>query len=278
MKLSIITVNYNNCKGLERTAKSVVEQISNNYEWIVIDGGSADGSVDIIRQYSDNIAYWISEPDNGIYHAMNKGIDQANGDYCLFLNSGDCFASPKSLIRAFSKNPTADIVTFDVFISYGKKLHVYRAAPQSVPYQRLVSGTINHQSTFIRTFLLKKNKYHEDYKIASDWIFWIECLLINNYSYQGINIPISVFDTTGISCTNFTRTRDERISYLSSLFSVNIVHSVIEQTDLFNAFEAIESQRLERQLMYWSSRVARAIYRRTIGKIFEIYVNVKFRA
>lgn len=89
MLISIITINYNNSIGLADTIRSVISQIDANYEYIVIDGGSTDDSVKVIKQYEDKLSYWVSERDRGIYHAMNKGIEQATGDYCLFLNSGD---------------------------------------------------------------------------------------------------------------------------------------------------------------------------------------------
>ena len=88
MKLSIITVNYNDAKGLERTILSVISQTKHNFEFIVIDGGSTDGSIDVIKKYEGNINYWVSEPDGGIYQGMNKGLRQAKGDYVNFMNSG----------------------------------------------------------------------------------------------------------------------------------------------------------------------------------------------
>ena len=90
-KISIITINYNNCEGLRRTIESVVNQTCRDFEYIIIDGGSTDGSVDVIKRYADNIDYWVSEPDKGIYNAMNKGIRMATGDYVQILNSGDMF-------------------------------------------------------------------------------------------------------------------------------------------------------------------------------------------
>ena len=87
MKLSIITINYNNCDGLRKTIESVIAQTTRDFEYIVIDGGSTDGSVDVIKEYADYIDYWVSEPDKGIYNAMNKGTRAAHGDFLLFLNS-----------------------------------------------------------------------------------------------------------------------------------------------------------------------------------------------
>ena len=93
MKYSVITINYNNREGLKHTIDSVVCQTYTDFEFIIIDGGSTDGSVEIIREYEEHITYWVSEKDHGIYHAMNKGVAQAHGDYCIFMNSGDCFHS-----------------------------------------------------------------------------------------------------------------------------------------------------------------------------------------
>ena len=97
MRYSIITINYNDKEGLSRTIKSVINQTSKNFEYIVIDGGSTDGSVDIIKQNIDYINYWVSEKDKGVYNAMNKGIAQAKGDYLVFMNAGDCFHTPDIL-------------------------------------------------------------------------------------------------------------------------------------------------------------------------------------
>ena len=91
MKYSIITVNYNNKEGLRKTIESVISQTFRDFEYIVIDGGSSDGSAELLKEYSDKITYWVSEPDKGIYNGMNKGIAKATGDYLNFMNSGDCF-------------------------------------------------------------------------------------------------------------------------------------------------------------------------------------------
>ena len=89
MKLSIITINYNNCSGLEKTIQSVIKQSFTDYEWIVVDGGSTDGSKELLEKYQNHFAFWVSEPDNGIYHAMNKEMQKATGDFCLYINSDD---------------------------------------------------------------------------------------------------------------------------------------------------------------------------------------------
>ena len=111
MKFSIITINYNNKEGLEKTIQSVLGQTFHDYQFIIIDGGSTDGSLDIIKQNADHIDYWVSEPDGGRYPAMNKGIKQAKGDFLNFMNSGDTFHSPTVLEDIAKMNLTEDIIT-----------------------------------------------------------------------------------------------------------------------------------------------------------------------
>ena len=116
MKFSIITINYNNCNGLQRTLDSVVSQTCKNFEWIVIDGGSSDGSRELIEQFQQEMTYWCSERDKGIYNAMNKGVEKATGDYCLFLNSGDNFCDSNVIKRLANQSFVADIVSCDIYI------------------------------------------------------------------------------------------------------------------------------------------------------------------
>lgn len=112
--ITIITVNFNDKVGLERTIKNVANQTWKKFEYIIIDGGSSDGSKDIIEKYKDNFDYWVSEPDKGIYNAMNKAIERANGTYLLFLNSGDEFDSLNILEESHDLIHTEDLIYFDV--------------------------------------------------------------------------------------------------------------------------------------------------------------------
>ena len=120
-KLSIITINYNNFEGLNRTLKSVINQNLKNFEYIVIDGGSTDGSKELIEKYADKISYWVSEPDRGIYHAMNKGIVKASGEYLLFMNSGDLFYNNFILNEVIDDISKYDLIYFDILIRDGNK-------------------------------------------------------------------------------------------------------------------------------------------------------------
>lgn len=201
-KLSVITINLNNALGLENTIKSVINQTYNNFEYIVIDGNSTDGSIDIIKKYADKISYWISEPDSGIYNAMNKGIRQAKGEYLNFLNSGDCFFDPNTLSTIFQGKKYSAPILRGVQVCVEPTGDTFRwnnfGNRDLTLYDFFVDG-LRHQATFISNSLFKKyGLYDEKYKIVSDWKFFIECMLHGETS-RFIDLDIILFDMTGIS-------------------------------------------------------------------------------
>ena len=198
MKLSIITVNLNNLEGLKKTYDSVVCQTFTDYEWIVIDGGSTDGSREFIEEHAEKCSYWCSEPDKGIFNAMNKGVLHANGQYCLFLNSGDHFYGNKILRKAQVQQWNKDFICYDIIID-NDSLHKYQKAPDFISDIFILSCTLPHQSTLILTTLLKQSPYLENLKIGSDWFFFYESLAIKRCSYQAIHLPLSVFYSGGVS-------------------------------------------------------------------------------
>ncbi|MDR1147775.1 MAG: glycosyltransferase [Spirochaetaceae bacterium] len=202
MKLSIITVNKNNAAGLEKTAQSVVTQTFSDFEYIVIDGGSDDGSIDVIRKYADKITYWVSKPDAGIYNAMNKGIKQAHGDFCLFLNSGDCLIEAETLKNVFDEITglaEAGIYYSDVITTDGSKI-IY---PKDVTvYSLLRNGSINHQNILIRRSLFFcHGMYNERYKIISDYEFCLKEIWIYKTRFVHLKTMITLYDMSGISST-----------------------------------------------------------------------------
>ena len=198
--LSLITVNLNNKAGLESTINSVLNQSYKNYEFILIDGGSEDGSTDIINQFSDQLTYWISEKDGGIYHAMNKGIRQAKGTYCLFLNSGDWFVNNTVLERVFSAKPTADILVGRCRISEkGKPVFITKPSAD-LTLKSFIGSTLPHQATFIKTALFDRfGLYEEKYTINADFAFWIRAIVLGNCSTAALDILISDYNLDGIS-------------------------------------------------------------------------------
>jgi len=194
MKLSIITVNYNNKVGLENTIKSVISQENfNDFEYIIIDGDSTDGSVDVIKEYADSINYWVSEPDKGIYNAMNKGVSKAIGVYCIFMNSGDIFADKSVIKDVFKIGLKTDIVTGGIV--FGPNNTYY--GPKSVTLRHFFKKSLAHQASFIKTSVLREIPYDETLRIVSDWKFFIEAIIINKHSYSPIDRLIAINEPAG---------------------------------------------------------------------------------
>lgn len=218
MKLSIITVNYNDAKGLERTIKSVISQSYHNFEFIVIDGGSSDRSLDIIKKYEHHIDYWISEPDGGIYQGMNKGLRQAKGDYVNFMNSGDRFHSTDVLKRIFTLDTDADIITG----THTGSPHP-NVGKDGISLYTLCTGAIDHQASFIKRDVALRHPYDEKYKIVSDWKFFIEALIIDDCSFFYTETVVVDVDMTGISNTSLDLNRREREAVLIELFPKRIL-------------------------------------------------------
>lgn len=241
MKLSIITINYNNRDGLRKTIESVVNQTWQEFEYIIIDGGSTDGSVEVIKEYADRINYWVSEPDKGIYDAMNKGIDQAKGEYCLFMNSGDCIYQSTTLEEVKQQLDGTDIICGTTITDLGA---VWKA-PEMISFRFLYKTTINHQSTFIYSKMMKRHKYDISYKIVSDWKFLIECLIINNGSYKSINRPIALYDTSGLSSLNTKKLIKERSEILSALIPERILNDY-KTSQEENLYRIITEHRLHK--------------------------------
>lgn len=197
MKLSIITVNYNNKEGLKKTVNSVLSQTYHDFEWIIIDGGSTDGSKEIIEQIKDNLAFWCSEPDKGIYNAMNKGIAKSKGDFVNFMNSGDCYFEKDTLEKVFMEGVDADIIYGD-WVKYSKGKEFVVKSPNVADLDFFFRHTICHQAQFIKTENLKNNGYDESFKIYADWVFCVQ-LLLKGATTQYVEIPICVYDMSGVS-------------------------------------------------------------------------------
>ena len=186
MKLSIITVNLNNRDGLQKTIDSVVSQTFKDFEWIVIDGGSTDGSKELIEQYSEHFAYWVSEPDKGIYNAMNKGIKVAKGEYLQFLNSGDWLWENDTLNKVFSSTPNEDIL----YGNWVQKDGILFSAPHKLDAIYFFRSTLSHQAVFIKRSLFSHEMYDETLKVASDWKHLLSSIVIANHSYKALDITI----------------------------------------------------------------------------------------
>lgn len=200
MRLSIITINYNNLYGLKKTAESVIAQTCKDFEWIVIDGGSTDGSKEILEDYSESITYWVSEKDRGVYHAMNKGILVAKGEYCLFLNSGDRLHSNEIVKLLLPELHTEDIISGDEWwVDENYNFIKVNTNPKALTPYRLLAGILWHQCTFIKRSLLQEHPYDETLKISSDWEEMFYELVVRKGTYRHIPIIVSDFIVGGMS-------------------------------------------------------------------------------
>jgi len=199
LKLSIITINYNDASGLQKTMNSVMNQSFLAFEYIVIDGNSTDASVATIQSYKDDRLQWISEPDSGIYNAMNKGIVRATGEYLLFLNSGDFLISNTILETIIPKLDSNCSFNSCNLLLDGDNKRV-KEHPEQVSFSYIVSNTVSHPSTFIKSeMFVKYGMYNESNKVISDWEFFFKTLGLNGESFHKINETLTVFDMHGIS-------------------------------------------------------------------------------
>ena len=214
-KYSIITINYNNKEGLRKTIESVLSQSFRDFEYIIIDGGSTDGSVEVIKEHASQLDYWVSEPDNGIYNAMNKGILQAHGEYLNFMNSGDCFHDDEVLGNMVPLLQS-DIVT-------GEESCLRRIVRQDITMFDFVKGTISHQASFIRKELFINHLYDENYKIVSDWKFFIEAIIFRNCSFKKVEMVVCDFDPAGMGSVHPELNEVERQEVLRNLFPERVL-------------------------------------------------------
>jgi glycosyltransferase involved in cell wall biosynthesis len=217
-KISIITVVYNAHKYLEETMQSVINQTYQNVEYIIIDGGSTDGTLDIIKKYENRIDYWVSEKDKGIYDAMNKGIDLASGEWINFMNAGDCFFDNKVLSNLFQN----DLKDIDLF--YGN--HAVKNENTSLLKEVNVKNNnykrnipFCHQSLFVKSDLLKNNLFDLQFKIAADYE---QFLRLKSKNMQILHIPltISIYLDGGISSVSREKLINEYYKIMKKYFPI----------------------------------------------------------
>jgi glycosyltransferase involved in cell wall biosynthesis len=225
-KLSIITINLNNNLGLKKTIDSVLSQEFKDFEFIIVDGGSKDGSLDLIKDNSAKITSWISEPDTGIYNAMNKGILIAQGEYLQFLNSGDCLVEATTLEKIFNSHRSADILYGNINNVSCSRIITYKVPEaNNISLNYFFNNTIPHPAAFIARRLFQESLYDEKYKFAADKKFFIEKIIKGNCTLEYFDQMIVNFDTRGISSRNgFSNPiRNEEISIFSELFPPRVL-------------------------------------------------------
>lgn len=264
MKLSIITINYNNSAGLQRTIESVLSQTWKDYEWIIIDGGSTDGSLDIIKKHASHFSWWCSEPDRGIYNAMNKGITHAKGEYLNFLNSGDCFYSSDSLSGLFKNTYIEDILICDAIYMYnGHEIVFCDASSCNYDYDFFMRGTLPHQASFFkRTTFDKFGNYDESLKIVADWKFFVETIYYGGATTKYVPIKMCLYEGNGISAGETMQ--NERKMVTDQLFHPHI------QKDIF-----ILTEYKKELLFIKQSRITRTLYN-IIYRLAQLIIDVRY--
>jgi glycosyltransferase involved in cell wall biosynthesis len=200
-KLSIITVNLNNLTGLQKTMESVFAQTFTDYEYIIIDGGSTDGSKEEIKKNENKLGYWVSEKDAGIYNAMNKGILKAKGAFLLFLNSGDY------LVNGLVCSQMLPVENYKYDLIYGNIVSITKEGekkilkiPKILTLQYILVGTPYHCSTLISKRLFNDyGLYNESLKIAADWAFFFKVIVTGNATLKHMDVEVSYFLMDGLS-------------------------------------------------------------------------------
>ena len=256
MKYSIITINYNNCDGLRRTIESVISQSYKDYEFIIIDGGSTDESREIIEQYSNSINYWVSEPDKGIYNAMNKGIRQAKGDYLNFLNSGDAFYD-SDVLASVDK----ELGDYDIII--GKEYHqdpktgesATTFLPARISMATFVVSYLPHQSGFIKRSLFEDSLYDENLRIVGDWKFYMQQIVCNERTVKLTDIVVSRREQGGISNANSSLNAEERLKVLHEILPPGVYKDYdslakLDKTTLYKLLNICDSNKSRKWLIY----------------------------
>jgi glycosyltransferase involved in cell wall biosynthesis len=238
-KLSVITVVYNNVRDIERTVLSVLNQSYPSIEYIVIDGGSTDGTVAIIEKYKDKISVLISEPDKGIYDAMNKGLAKATGDYVLFMNSGDEIYAQETIEDVFDTEHAADIyygeteMFNDKWQSLGQRRH---CAPENFNWRSFKYGmSVGHQAIFIKRSITAP--YDLKYKYSSD-IDWIIKAAKKASSIVNTHMYVAKYLVGGMSKKKHLASLQERFEIFNKYYGLipNLINHVFIALSLFAYF------------------------------------------
>lgn len=226
MILTIITVNLNNSAGLEKTMQSVLNQTRKDIQYVVVDGSSTDGSVEVIRRFENLFGErlkWVSEPDSGIYNAMNKGMRMADGDYLQIMNSGDILASDdvtERMLAELEKHGYPAMLYGNMIKCFPDGHKVLDRSFEGKPITMLdmYTGTLNHNPTYIQRGLFEKyGNYDEKLRIVSDWKWFLNAIIFGGEEPVYANVNVSLFDMNGVSETNAELVKKERSAVLESL-------------------------------------------------------------
>ena len=256
MKYSIITVNYNNKEGLHKTIESVIHQTYRDFEFIIIDGGSTDGSTEVLKEFDAQIDYWVSEPDGGIYQGMNKGIKKATGEYLNFMNSGDCFYALDILEKVSHYNSDADFIVGKDY-HYNTETHQGHASiqPPRTTMIHFFVATLDHQSSFIKRELFNDSLYDENHRLVSDWIFYTEKIVKEQKLVQFIPDIVCRREEGGLSEQQWEKNRKEIDQFLHQFLPDGVYEDYatlakLDKTNLYRLFCICDNSKMRKLLIY----------------------------
>ncbi len=205
MKISVVTISYNDLDGLHETLVSIARQTAQDVELIVVDGGSSDGTAKLLEDMDDIVDAWVSEPDGGIYDAMNKGVSLATGDYLNFMNAGDCFHDPKVLERVL------EVIGADAPPLFAGHAYARGSHRKLRSNDALWKGMVcSHQATISRRDLHLAHPFSTDLAIAADYRFFVECEAAG-VPIRPVDLDVAIIDTGGVSFVNFEARTHERM-------------------------------------------------------------------
>ncbi len=246
-KLTIITINFNNLDGLKKTVESVLNQTSKEFEYVLIDGGSTDGSKEFIESLANNQTdsriKWISELDNGIYHAMNKGIKMAQGEFVQFINSGDILVDNYVTEKMLSEVAENDQILYGHMLKQlPKGLFRDKAfAGRKPTFIDFYYGTLNHSPSLIRKTLFEKFGYYDEkLKIVADWKWYLQVIILFNTPVRYLPIDVTRFDMNGISNSNRQLEILERNQVLTELIPLNILEDYTQYAAGIDFFQRLK--------------------------------------
>lgn len=260
MKLSIITINYNNAAGLKKTLDSVASQTYTDFEHIIVDGASTDGGVEIICEYEQSLVSnlsplasrlkWISEKDTGIYNAMNKGVRLARGEYTLMLNSGDFLVDEHVIENVIPLLDSTDIIQGNTIEEYPNKTMRNRGYGKSdIDFFDVMKGHFLHQAAFCRRDLFDRyGMFDESYRIIGDTKFFMICLGKEDASFKYIDLDISNYDMTGITAETtgkWVQLRKTEVNRMrNELYSKRLNHFFEENDKKIRLYDKLHHHKL----------------------------------
>lgn len=274
MKLTIITINRNNATGLCKTLLSVASQSFKEFEYVVIDGASTDDSLDVIKTHESKFAHlrWVSEPDKGIYNAMNKGLRMAKGEYVQILNSGDVLASAdvvERMLKALDEKGNPDILYGNMIKEFanGSRVRDRGFAGEAPTMYDFIRGTLNHDPVYFRRSLFDRfGYYREDLPITADWRWYVETIPFGGVVPVYVDIDVTIFDMNGISETQIERREKERDEELRRILPIGVYQDYKTYHFSIEQIRRLQHYPLVYKLFYSIERVLFKLEKRKDGK------------